>query len=242
MELITWILIGAALAFVLYIPFPFVIKCVMRTRFLSTVGKSGFICLTFDDGPCPEATPQILAILKQNGIKATFFLVGEKVVAYPGLTDKILADGHQVGEHSYSHSHPWKCSPWRSAVDLIKGGHVFKRYQVLRQSIYFRPPYGKFNLLTLLYVWITKKQVAFWDIDPQDYRDYSGREIAQKAIAQLHTNSIVLLHDGRNNANDSVNTVTVNATNLILEAAPKNTRRFVTIAEAIAGGKNNNAP
>jgi peptidoglycan/xylan/chitin deacetylase (PgdA/CDA1 family) len=78
MDLITLIIVGLALAFVLYIPFPFAVKTMLRRKFLSTVRKSGYTCLTFDDGPCPLATPQILKLLKKKGIKATFFFGGRK--------------------------------------------------------------------------------------------------------------------------------------------------------------------
>ncbi len=237
MGLITLLIGGLALAFVLYIPFPFVVKTWLRRKFLAEIRKSGYVCLTFDDGPCPEATPQILALLKQHGIQATFFVVGEKVAKHPDLADKIAADGHEIAEHSFSHSHPWKCNPLRSTIDLIKGGQALKHYQAYQSSIRFRPPYGKFNLFTLLYVWITRKQVAFWDIDPKDYRDYSGDGAALQAINQLRPGSVILLHDGRNGQNSNTAQVTVAATQMLLEAAVKSRLHFATIGEALSTGQ-----
>ena len=234
MDAITLIIVGLLLIVVLYIPFPFAVQRLMRRKFLATVRKSGLACLTFDDGPCPETTPQLLALLKRNGIKATFFLVGEKVARYPNLVDKIVADGHQIGEHSYSHSHPWKCSPWRSAADLIKGGQALKRYKVFQRCACFRPPYGKFNFVTLLYVWITKKRVAFWDLDPKDYQGRSGEQVAQKILEQLRSGAVVLLHDGRQGRNGSMVHVTVEATQLTLEALTRNQLRFATIEQALS--------
>ncbi len=237
MGLITFIAVGFALAFVLYIPFPFAVMALLRRRFLSTVRKSGYTCLTFDDGPCPLATPQILKLLKQNGIKATFFLVGEKAEKHPDLVDMIVAGGHEVGEHGYSHSHPWKCSPLRSATDLIKGRQALKRHQALRNTTCFRPPYGKFNLFTLIYVWITKKQVAFWDVDPKDYREYSGQRVAKKVIDRFRAGSVVLLHDGRNGRNSGATLVTVAATQSVLRSSKKSRLHFATISEALARGQ-----
>lgn len=231
---ITLSCIGLALAMVLYIPFPFIVKTLMRRKFLSTVRKSGCTCLTFDDGPCPVATPQILDLLRQRGIKATFFLVGERIEKFPEVVDRIVADGHEIGEHSYSHSHPWKCSPLRSLMDLIKGNRTLKRYEALQSTTWLRPPYGKLNLLSLLYVWIMKKQVAFWDIDPKDYREYSGRKVAQTVLDRFHAGSVILLHDGRNG---STALSTIAATRFILGAARKSKLRFATIGEALTRGQ-----
>jgi len=231
---LTLTIIILALAFVLYIPFPFVVKTWMRRRFLVTVRKSGYTCLTFDDGPCPIATPQILDLLQKNGVKATFFLLGEKVEKYPDLVDRIMADGHEVGEHSYSHSHPWKCSPLRSITDLTRGGQTLKRYTA-QGTTCFRPPYGKLNLFTLIYLWITKRQVAFWDIDPKDYREHCGRMVAQKIGDRFRTGSVVLLHDGRNGG---AALATIAATQLLLGSAAKSKLRFGTIGEALARGQN----
>jgi peptidoglycan/xylan/chitin deacetylase (PgdA/CDA1 family) len=234
MGLITLLASGLALTFILYILLPFAVVTLWRKKFLAKIRKSGYVCLTFDDGPCPKTTPPILALLKQYGIHATFFLIGEKAAKYPDLVNKIIADGHEVGEHSYSHSHPWKCSPARAAIDLIKGGQALKHVQTPRRSICFRPPYGKFNLFTLIYVRTTRKRVAFWDIDPKDYRAYSGHTVAQKVIDQFHPGAVILLHDGRHGLHGSPMQVTVTATQLILEAAARSRMRFAKIGEALS--------
>jgi peptidoglycan/xylan/chitin deacetylase (PgdA/CDA1 family) len=192
------IVLGALAAFVLYIPIPFVVKEVMRRKSLATVRKTGNVYLTFDDGPDPEATPAILDLLRQNGAKAAFFMLGESVAKYPNIVKHIIAEGHEIGEHSYGHTHPWKGSPLRSAVDLIKGGHALQQHPRPASASYFRPPFGKLNLVTLLYVWLTKKKVVFWNVDPRDYDPASSAEtVARFAMDRLDAGSIILLHDGR---------------------------------------------
>lgn len=211
---------------------PWIMKAYIRRRFLSIVRNSGYICLTFDDGPCAESTPKILELLDQAGAKATFFLLGENVEKYPALAAKIVASGHEIGEHSYSHSHPWNSGPFRTIIDLLKGGRTIRKYGQSVSSRLFRPPYGKLNLITLLYIWMTKKQVAFWDIDPKDFLESSGEKVAKTIIDRLNPGSVVLMHDGRRTSNKSAQ-VTVSALNELLGTV-SNSRSFVSISEAIS--------
>jgi peptidoglycan/xylan/chitin deacetylase (PgdA/CDA1 family) len=215
-----------------YILFPWIMKAYIRRRFLSIIRNSGCICLTFDDGPCPESTPKILELLQEAGAKATFFLLGENVNKYPSLAAMIVASGHEVGEHSYAHSHPWKSGPFRSIVDLVKGGRAIRKYGLSNNSPMFRPPYGKLNLVTLLYIWLCRKQVAFWAIDPKDYREHSGERVVKSIIGCLCPGSVVLLHDGRRNSNKPPQ-VTVDALKQLLGMA-NDCKIFTTVSEAIS--------
>ena len=220
------------LIFLFYIVFPWIMKAYIRTRFLSIIRNSGCICLTFDDGPCPESTPEILELLQEAGAKATFFLLGENVNKYSSLAAMIVASGHEVGEHSYSHSHPWKTGPVRSIVDLVKGGRTIRKNGLSNNSPIFRPPYGKLNLISLLYICLCKKQVAFWDIDPKDYREHSGERVAKSIIGCLYPGSVVLLHEGRRNSNKPPQ-VTVDAVKQLFGMA-NDGHIFTTISEAIS--------
>jgi peptidoglycan/xylan/chitin deacetylase (PgdA/CDA1 family)/glycosyltransferase involved in cell wall biosynthesis/predicted RNA methylase len=244
---------GAALLLLLFSYFilPLWVERYWRMKFCRRIRKSGSVCLSFDDGPNPEATPMILELLQQYGAKATFFVTGENVEKYPDLIERILEHGHEIAEHSYGHSHPWKSSPWRSWSDLKLGERAIKPYVRSRGLVLFRPPFGKMNLMTLLYVWRTKKQVVFWNIDPKDYQQPSGETVAQFVYDRLAKGAVILLHDGRRNAGTDTpaqrdgarlpvsriggqTTVTVSAAAALLATARQRGLALATIGTALS--------
>ena len=123
--------------------------------------KEHSVYLTFDDGPIPEATPFILDTLSKYGVKATFFMVGDNVRKYPHLYERIKAEGHQVGNHTYNH------------MGSIR--HTLKTYvkntnkaNELIHSKYFRPPHGWMR--PAAYIWLKHKyKVVMWDVVTRDY-------------------------------------------------------------------------
>ena len=107
--------------FILYILIPWGLKILIRKNFLGTVKKSACVCLTFDDGPDPKSTLKILQLLNEANAKATFFVLGKNIELHPELASKIVELGHEIGVHSYRHAHPWKCRPFQSLSDLVRG-------------------------------------------------------------------------------------------------------------------------
>ena len=222
-------------AFLLNILIGHVAKKVFRRRFLANIGKSGYVCLTFDDGPNPASTPELLQILKQEGIKATFFLAGKNVEKYPHLTTQIVNEGHEIGQHGHWHIHPWKCWPFSSLADLIEGARTIRQHVSDEKSLLVRPPYGKLNLITWLYVFFTRRQLAFWDVDPKDYVPQSADTIVKYVMAHIPAHTIILLHDGRWDSDATAN-ATVSAVSGILKEAKKHGLVFATVSEALRDG------
>ena len=205
---------------------------ILRRRFLANIRKSGYVCLTFDDGPNPVSTPKILQILRQEGIKATFFLTGENVEKNPDIASQIVNEGHEIGQHGHCHIHPWKCWPLHSLTDLIKGSHTIRQHVPYEKPLLLRPPYGKFTLITLSYVLFTRKQLAFWDIDPQDYNPQSANTIVKHVMTRISAYTTILLHDGRY-GHDVTTNATVSAVSGILMEAKKHGIAFATVSEAL---------
>ena len=115
------------------------------------------IWLTFDDGPTPEVTPYILQVLKEEKIKATFFLVGEQIEKFPNLVNDIISDGHLIANHSYSHKNGWLTSKAKYLKDIEKC------QQLMPQNKLFRPPFGKITTgqISLLK---EKYKIILWDV------------------------------------------------------------------------------
>ena len=153
-------------------------------------GSGKTVYLTFDDGPTPGVTEQVLSMLAEVGAKATFFCIGNCVVKHPELFDKLLADGHAVGNHTYSHKNGWKVSLNNYLEDVEKCNQIFK-------SKLFRPPYGKlsprqFILLRKSYT------IVMWDVLSMDYDTRLSSDIClNNVLHNVRNGSIITFHDSQ---------------------------------------------
>lgn len=240
MELvIEWLAIVLAAAFVIYLAVPGAIKLVLRRRFLARVHASGCACLTFDDGPNPESTPQILEILQRAGVRATFFMIGGHAERNPELTALVRRMGHEIGEHGYAHKNAWTSGPLASALDLWKCHKALAALGNGSRAPILRPPFGKLNLVTLIYAWIKKRWLAFWNVDPRDYASDSAEKVANYVADRMARGSVILLHDGRR-AHGSDPAITTEALKMILERGSRYGVKFAPLGEALALNGNGN--
>ena len=146
------------------------------------------VYLTFDDGPIPEATPFILDTLKQFGARATFFMVGDNVRKYPELYKRILAEGHQVGNHTHNHIGGLRHSVKEYSYNVEKANAYIK-------SHYVRPPHGWMRMAQ--YAWLSRKyKIVMWDLVTRDYSKWITAEDVVNNIKRYTRNgSIITFHD-----------------------------------------------
>ena len=146
------------------------------------------IYLTFDDGPIPESTPFILDTLREHGVKATFFMVGDNVHKYPHLFQQIVAEGHQVGNHTYNHWGGFKHSTQAYSANTQKANDLIR-------SHLFRPPHGWMRWEQ--YFWLGRKyRIVMWDLVTRDYSKWLTAEDVLKNIKRYTRNgSIITFHD-----------------------------------------------
>ena len=151
-------------------------------------GSGKTVYLTFDDGPTPGVTEQVLSMLAEVGAKATFFCIGNCVEKHPELYNKLLEDNHAVGNHTYSHKNGWKVSLNNYLEDVEKCNQIFK-------SKLFRPPYGKlsprqFILLRKSYT------IVMWDVLSMDYDTRLSSDIClNNVLHNVRNGSIITFHD-----------------------------------------------
>lgn len=233
-DLILPVVLVVCVAFLAHIALPWGVKLLQRRRFLAAVDASRCVCLTFDDGPDPDSTPKILDLLARADARATFFLIGEQAEKHPELVRRIAGEGHQVGEHSFHHTHAWKSDPIRTVMDLVRGGRSLKEVAGGPTSAWLRPPYGKMNLGSLLYVWLGRRRLAFWNVDPMDYSRGTADEVARFVGERLNPGAVILLHDGRRTSGDPQ--VTVDAVDTILKTSKTRAIELATIDEAFSKG------
>ncbi len=146
------------------------------------------VYLTFDDGPIPEATPFILDTLREFGIRATFFMVGDNVRKYPELFERIVAEGHQVGNHTFNHLGAFK--HWVSTY-LI---NTQKANELIHAHL-FRPPHGLMRWSE--YYWLKKNyKIVMWDLVTRDYSKWlSAEDVLNNVKRYARNGSIITFHD-----------------------------------------------
>jgi peptidoglycan/xylan/chitin deacetylase (PgdA/CDA1 family) len=146
------------------------------------------IYLTFDDGPSSLVTEDILSILEEESIKATFFCVGKNVIKNPDLYKKILSSGHSIGNHSMTHPNGWKANSGFYQNDINQATELIN-------SNLFRPPFGKLNIKSLKSL-KKKFQIVMWDVVSGDFDlKLSSNKVISNVVDNTRNGSIIVMHD-----------------------------------------------
>ena len=164
---------------------PKLIQIIFFKRVWSLNPENNSIYLTFDDGPHPDITPFVLDQLKNYNIKATFFCVADNVIKYPVIYQRIIEEGHQIGNHTFRHENASK----GRYLSSVQNASVYIR------SNLFRPPYGR---LSLPLSWnLTKKyKIIMWTWLSNDFNSQiSVSQILENAEKQIKAGDILVLHD-----------------------------------------------
>ncbi|MCM1126952.1 MAG: polysaccharide deacetylase family protein [Lachnospiraceae bacterium] len=154
-------------------------------------GDSKKIALTFDDGPHPYYTRQLLKGLKEREVKATFFITGKNVETYPDIVKEIHEEGHLIGNHTYNHTQLTSQNEEKFKEEIIKTNEVIKEVTG-EDTIYIRPPYGSWNKE------FEKELNMFpvlWNIDPLDWCSSNVSCIVKNVCSKVDENDIILMHD-----------------------------------------------
>ena len=195
-------------------------------QYSSTPTARRVIALTFDDGPHPELTPKLLDILRQNGVRATFFVVGSNVKAYPEIARRIVAEGHEIANHSWSHPALTKLG----AAGLhheIEDTNAAIESATGRRPVNMRPPSGAINPRVREY--LTKglnMNIILWSVDPLDWKRPGAQVVAQRLVDGASPGGILLAHD--------IHPGTVEAIPGVIEQLKARGYAFATVSQLIA--------
>ena len=183
------------------------------------------IALTFDDGPWPTTTTQILDILKKNNIKATFFWVGRYLQTYPELGKQVAAAGHAIGNHTWNHQYI-KYNEDGAAREIDRTSSLIEELTGIKASM-FRPPGGILNNGLAAYAQKKNYAVVMWSADSLDWRA-ATESLMDNVMRQANSGGIVLMHDGGGNRSR-----TVQALPDIIARLRKEGYIFVTVPELL---------
>ncbi|MBP2652661.1 MAG: polysaccharide deacetylase [Firmicutes bacterium] len=190
------------------------------------------VALTFDDGPYPPYTDQILDILKEARVPATFFVVGLNAQKYPDLLRRIVAEGHQVGNHTYHH------------LDLLKADSVAISKEVDstnatimditgKGTLLVRPPHGFRDALVMEMMAERKLSVVEWSVASRDWTNPGVETIVDRTLSKVKNGAIILLHDGDGVEQAASRAQTVEATRRIIRELKAEGYTFVTVSEIL---------
>lgn len=158
-------------------------------------GSGNRIALTFDDGPDPEMTPQILKVLNDANVKATFFLIGHKVEQHPNIVKQIEQAGHIVADHSYSHSNTIAIFPTAKLTADIKQGADVIEQATGKRPLWFRPPFGVTNPRYPKALKTLGMCSIGWSVRSMDTTNPPAETLLRRITDRIKPGSIVLLHD-----------------------------------------------
>ena len=155
------------------------------------VEEPKYVALTFDDGPRADTTSTLLDGLLERGAAATFFVIGSQIPHNENLLRRMKSEGHQIGNHTYSHVR-LKTADKDSAVEDVQKTEVLLREVVGDGSFWLRPPYGAIDSQRAELI---KTPMIYWSVDPQDWKLLDVRKVVDAVLAAVHPGDIILLHD-----------------------------------------------
>jgi peptidoglycan/xylan/chitin deacetylase (PgdA/CDA1 family) len=184
-----------------------------------------YIAMTFDDGPHATLTPKLLDLLAAHHIKATFFLIGQNVVDHPEIVQRAIREGHEVGNHSWSHPNLGKMSDDAVRRELRRTDEAIQNATGKKPTI-MRPPYG--SMTARQKRWIHEEfgyDIILWDVDPLDWKEPGPTTVCNRILKETRPGSIVLSHD--------IHRGTIEAMPATLEQLEAKHFKFVTVSELI---------
>ena len=197
-----------------------------RAAYNSCNVSDNSIAITFDDGPHPQLTPKLLDLLKERGIKATFYVVGKNVEAYPEIAKRIIEEGHELGNHTWNHPSLTKIGAAKVKSEMDRTTEIIVKTTGVRPAT-MRPPYGATNAT------LNKKldeefgmKVILWSVDPQDWKYRNADRVASQLIENTKSGGILLAHD--------IHASTIAAMPRALDALTAKGFKFVTVSELLA--------
>ncbi len=188
-----------------------------------------YIAMTFDDGPSEKLTPELLDLLARHHIHATFFVIGKNVVEHPEILQRAVREGHEIGNHSWSHPAFGKMSDERVRTELQKTEDAI-RAAIGKRPVLMRPPYG--SITARQKKWINAEfgyRTILWDVDPLDWKRPGPSVVTSRIVKETRAGSIVLSHD--------IHPGTIKAMPETLGQLEAKGFKFVTVSELIAMGK-----
>ncbi|GGF63375.1 hypothetical protein GCM10010912_05550 [Paenibacillus albidus] len=192
--------------------------------------RSKSIALTFDDVPDPRFTPQLLDVLKQHHVRATFFVVGSRAEKHPALVARMIREGHVIGNHSYNHPQFAKLQMNEFRTQIIRTENILFSLSGYKPKL-IRPPYGDINEQQLKWAKSHGYKLVNWNVDSLDWRGLPKAQVRNNIIAHAGRGSIILQHGG--GGHNSNLKGTIQALPEVISILRKRGYTFVTVPQML---------
>jgi peptidoglycan/xylan/chitin deacetylase (PgdA/CDA1 family) len=193
-----------------------------------------YVAITFDDGPDPIYTPEILDILKEKNVVATFFLIGKHIEQYPELANRIVEEGHSIGNHTYSHKSIGPLTARAVYQEIIKAQEVMEGITGVRPTL-FRPPRGVYSSHAGKVLKDNRYTLVLWDISAVDWAEFPAKNVVSNVLSKVKPGSIILFHDSGDllTFSGGNRSATVNALPEIIDRLRSDGYEFVNVDQMI---------
>jgi peptidoglycan-N-acetylglucosamine deacetylase len=192
------------------------------------------VALTFDDGPSPVYTAQIMALLKKYQAHGTFFVMGHRVERYPELVQALFKTGHEVGNHSFSHPHLTKIAQFSREQELERTQVALDFQGRSQAERLFRPPYSECDDRLKAYLAHTQRRLVMWNLDSGDWKGLAAPAIIKNVLSRVRNGAIIIFHDD-DEKGQADRRPTVEALKTILPALKAAGYRMVTVSQLLHG-------
>ncbi|ADL06816.1 polysaccharide deacetylase family protein [Thermosediminibacter oceani] len=187
------------------------------------------VALTFDDGPDSVYTPQILDVLKEQNVKATFFLVGKRAELFPDVVRRMVREGHVVGNHTWSHPNIIKMNNEDMVREILRAEETLSKLTGYRPAL-FRSPYGSIDEARVKEIAKLNYKVIAWSVDSLDWKSLTAEQVKTNILENVREGSIILQHSAGGGEDLSGS---VAALKDVIVTLKKEGYRFVTIPELL---------
>ncbi|MFB5760909.1 polysaccharide deacetylase family protein [Paenibacillus medicaginis] len=192
--LVKYLLIGLIGFISLYMLIPSFLPRIIRLGAFRKGTTKNQVAFTFDDGPHPQYTPELLDLLQEYQVKATFFVLGSQAELHPDLIRRIHGEGHQIGIHNYDHVSNWLMLPW-----TVRRDHMERTADIIESIIgkrpdHYRPPWGLMNAFDFFHP--KSYRIVLWSLKAGDWRSRScHKKLKATLLNGITDGSVILLHD-----------------------------------------------
>ena len=190
------------------------------------------VALTYDDGPNPPYTDQLLDVLAKHNVKATFFLIGNRIERHPETVDRMIAEGHQIGNHTYSHPVLGFLPPFYVQRQIERTDDLLQQHGIAKGSVFRAPMLTRFLPVAYVLAKLDRAHISCnvwsWDWTTQN-PDKITETVLKQTLSSTGAGSIIVFHDGKAENKNANRSGTVEATDRIIAALKREGYRFATI-------------
>ena len=192
------------------------------------------VALTYDDGPNPPYTDRLLDVLAKHNVKATFFLIGNRIERHPETANRVIAEGHQIGNHSYSHPLLGFLPPRYVQRQIERTDALLRQHGITEEAVFRAPLLTRF--LPVAYVLAKQNRMHIsCNVWGWDWVTQNPDKITESVLKKTKSGSIIVLHDGKAENKDANRSGTIEATDRIIAALKRDGYQFVRLSDCLAG-------